>query len=207
MGALLAERHNEEVAVSPELSLLNYAESSRVGDWSLRSALVRLAQPDPLRASAVVELIRRVDAALHPHVRALQRHGVLCDRALSRQQMHGEGSEWRFDGPAEPVPDARTADLARLARTDPEVYDRALAAYESAIAEPLGDEERECLPLLAVALQLDELADVLAGWASQGFLDPPLEAVDTIGRAVHAQLEELGVPQEQGPPGRGRRSD
>lgn len=45
---------------------LGYAERPRVGQWSLRSALVRYAQPEPARAGAVLELVRRTDAALEP---------------------------------------------------------------------------------------------------------------------------------------------
>jgi hypothetical protein len=44
--------------------LLGYAERPRVGDWSLRGALVRYAQPRPALAGAVLELVRRTDGAL-----------------------------------------------------------------------------------------------------------------------------------------------
>jgi hypothetical protein len=44
----------------------DYAEKARVGDWSLRSALVRFAQPEPERAAEVLHLVRRLDAVL-PH--------------------------------------------------------------------------------------------------------------------------------------------
>ena len=47
-------------------SLIDYAERGRTGDWTLRSALVRYAQPEPARAGAVLELVRRTDAALKP---------------------------------------------------------------------------------------------------------------------------------------------
>lgn len=36
----------------------------RRDDWSLRAALVRFAQPEPVRAGAVLELVRRTDGAL-----------------------------------------------------------------------------------------------------------------------------------------------
>ncbi len=51
--------------------LADYAERPRVGDWTLRSALVRHAQRSPVAASAVLELIRRTDASLQPFRRAL----------------------------------------------------------------------------------------------------------------------------------------
>jgi hypothetical protein len=67
-GRQLAKQHESTdlsatgaVAAAP---LVHYAESTREGDWSLRSALVRLAQPEPVRAGAVLELVRRCDASL-----------------------------------------------------------------------------------------------------------------------------------------------
>lgn len=60
----------------PELArLVDFAERPRAGDWSLRSALVRYAQPAPARVSQVLELVRRIDAALGPHAKLLQRQG------------------------------------------------------------------------------------------------------------------------------------
>jgi hypothetical protein len=56
--------------------LADYAERARVGDWTLRSALVRHAQSSPVAASAVLELVRRTDHALHPHRRDLERAPV-----------------------------------------------------------------------------------------------------------------------------------
>lgn len=52
-------------------TLADYAERSRLGDWSLRSALVRYAQPEPARAGAVLELVRRTDGALKPYRKLL----------------------------------------------------------------------------------------------------------------------------------------
>lgn len=60
----------------PELArLLQFAERSREGDWSLRSALVRYAQSQPVRVSQVLELVRRIEAALHPHAKLLAARG------------------------------------------------------------------------------------------------------------------------------------
>lgn len=60
----------------PELAaLVDFAERSREGDWSLRSALVRYAQPEPERVSQVLELVRRIDFALHPHAKLLAKEG------------------------------------------------------------------------------------------------------------------------------------
>jgi hypothetical protein len=49
----------------PELAaLLDYAERPRGGDWSLRAALTRYAQPQPQRVGDLLELIRRIEFAL-----------------------------------------------------------------------------------------------------------------------------------------------
>lgn len=62
----------------PELAaLLDASERSRVGDWSLRAALCRYAQPHPGRVRDVLELVRRIDAALHPEAKRLDRQGEL----------------------------------------------------------------------------------------------------------------------------------
>ena len=60
----------------PELaSLVDFAERPRVEDWSLRSALVRYAQPQPHRASLVLSLVRRIESVLHAHAKELGRAG------------------------------------------------------------------------------------------------------------------------------------
>lgn len=60
----------------PELArLVDFAERSRTGDWSLRSALVRYAEGNPVRVSQVMELVRRIEAALHPHAKLLVAEG------------------------------------------------------------------------------------------------------------------------------------
>ena len=59
-----------------ELALLaDYSERARSGDWSLRSALVRYAQSEPMRVSQVLELVRRIDVAIHPHAKLLASEG------------------------------------------------------------------------------------------------------------------------------------
>lgn len=60
----------------PELArVLDYAERSRVGDWSLRSALCRYASPHPGRVSAVLDLVRRIEVAVHPEAKRLAKEG------------------------------------------------------------------------------------------------------------------------------------
>ena len=60
----------------PELArLVAFAERSRAGDWSLRSALTRYAQPQPQRVSDVLESVRRVESVLHPVAGRLAKEG------------------------------------------------------------------------------------------------------------------------------------
>jgi len=60
----------------PELArLLDLAERPRAANWSLRAALCRYAQPQPERVSAVLDLVRRIEFALHPHLAAVEQDG------------------------------------------------------------------------------------------------------------------------------------
>jgi hypothetical protein len=68
----------------PEIArLLDVAERSRVGDWSLRSALVRYAQAEPVRVSRVLEVVRRLEAGLKPHQKALEQHPEQADERVT----------------------------------------------------------------------------------------------------------------------------
>jgi hypothetical protein len=67
----------------PELAaLVDYAERSREGDWSLRSALCRYAQPQPQRVSAVLEVVRRIDAVVQPVSGRIAKEGPALWAAL-----------------------------------------------------------------------------------------------------------------------------
>lgn len=191
LGRRLAERHDSYAAPEPDpdRSLVNYAETARVGDWTLRSALVRLAQPEPRRVAALLELMRRLDAALHHVARLLERHTVLGDRGLTAAGVEGP--------PVDPWPDARAADLARLVAAGVDERDL-LAGYEE--RAPLDDQERLAVPVLAVAVRLESLADRLTAWALAGPEDPPVGEVDEVIGEIAARLDELGVPVETGPP-------
>jgi hypothetical protein len=60
----------------PELArVVGFAERPRRGDWSLRAALCRYAQAHPARVRDVLEQVRRVEAALHPHARRFDKDG------------------------------------------------------------------------------------------------------------------------------------
>lgn len=61
----------------PELArLVDVADAAREGDWSMRSALTRYAQPEPHRSQALLALVRRFEAALHGHERMLRSDGA-----------------------------------------------------------------------------------------------------------------------------------
>src|SRR5687767_14532214 len=62
--------------------LIDFAERPRVQDWSLRAALVRYAQGQPRRVSEVIELVRRLEFAIRPHLKSLGRDGPAVWAAL-----------------------------------------------------------------------------------------------------------------------------
>ena len=67
----------------PELArLLDFAERPRAHDWSLRAALTRYAQPQPQRVSDLLELVRRIEFALKPHTKLLEREGPALWQAV-----------------------------------------------------------------------------------------------------------------------------
>lgn len=81
--------------------LVDYAEVARDDDWSLRSALVRYAQVAPVRASAVLELVRRTDGALKPLAlhpeRATEADGPLLDVARRLDALGDVLAAWAID--------------------------------------------------------------------------------------------------------------
>ena len=75
----------------PELAdLVAYAERSRVGDWSLRSALCRYAQPQPVRVREVLELVRRIEFSLHKLNGRLAKEGPAVWDALRSGAIDGD---------------------------------------------------------------------------------------------------------------------
>jgi len=79
----------------PELArLIDFAERPRVRDWSLRAALVRYAQPEPERVNRILELVRRIEWALRPHRKAIERAGQeIWDALQARQGPRGEDAD------------------------------------------------------------------------------------------------------------------
>jgi hypothetical protein len=55
--------------------VVDFAERSRVGDWSLRSALVRYAEGQPVRVSQLLEQVRRTETAFHALGKVLEKRG------------------------------------------------------------------------------------------------------------------------------------
>jgi hypothetical protein len=83
--------------VPPELEprelamLVDFAERPRTGDWSLRSSLVRYAQSRPELVGQVIELVRRIEQALHPHAKLLASEGpALWAAQRSDEEPHSQ---------------------------------------------------------------------------------------------------------------------
>jgi hypothetical protein len=72
--------------------LVDLAERPRATGWSLRAALVRYAQPEPVRAGAILELVRRIDQAIKGHARALAADGAGVWEAVTGGTSPPEGT-------------------------------------------------------------------------------------------------------------------
>ena len=64
-----------EVRPAELAALLDLAERPRDSGWSLRAALVRYGQPEPQRTSDLMELVRRIESALRPSTKLLEKDG------------------------------------------------------------------------------------------------------------------------------------
>lgn len=74
----------------PELArLVAFAERSRTADWSLRSALCRYASPYPRQVSEVLDLVRRIEFALHPEMGRLAKEGAALWAAVEADEPAG----------------------------------------------------------------------------------------------------------------------
>jgi hypothetical protein len=117
----------------PELAaLVDFAERSRVDDWCLRAALTRYAQPQPQRASDVLEPLRRIEFALKPQLAAVAGDGAaLWDAVRSgdvgRSPLAGLlGAAAVLDG---------LGDVLAEWAADPDAHDRPDAAVDDAVAD------------------------------------------------------------------------
>jgi hypothetical protein len=122
--------------------LVDVSEWPRTGDWSLRAALVRYAQPEPQRASAVLEVVRRIEWALQPHLPRLGKEGPAVWAAVEGGAAPPEGA-----GPL--------VDLLREVRPLDELGD-VLAAWAVDISTPRPDAEVDRVTA-AVTAALDRL--------------------------------------------------
>ena len=64
-----------EIQPSELAQVVDFAERSRVGDWSLRSAQVRYAEGQPVRVSQLLEQVRRTETAFHALGKVLEKRG------------------------------------------------------------------------------------------------------------------------------------
>jgi hypothetical protein len=125
--------------------LLDFAERPRGANWSLRAALVRYAQPQPERVSEILDLVRRIEGALRPHGKRLERDGQAFWDALQAPA----GSDSSSDA---------NADLIELLRTITALDDLGdvLASWAVDIAGQRPDAEVERV-IATVAQRLDAL--------------------------------------------------
>ena len=100
----------------------------------------------------------------------------------------------------EPVAASAVLELVRRTEGALAPHRRVLERTAVAAAEP---DSPGVVDLLAVAVVLDELGDVLAQWAQdRAPADPPTSAVDDLAVRAFGRLAELGVPRETRPPRR-----
>lgn len=60
----------------PELAeLVDFPERPRTENWSLRAALTRYAQPQPMRVSRLLDVVRRIEAAFAADLAVLRSDG------------------------------------------------------------------------------------------------------------------------------------
>jgi len=121
--------------------VVDSAERSRAGDWSLRSALVRYAEGQPVRVSQVIEQVRRTETALHALSKVLVKRGPDLWAAL--------------DGGEVPADDARVIDLLRAAIELDQLGD-SMAAWADDRTGPRPDDEIDAVTA-DVARRLDDL--------------------------------------------------
>jgi hypothetical protein len=126
----------------PELAhVVDFAERSRTGDWSLRSALVRYAEGQPERVSLLIEQVRRIEGAFHALGKVLEKRGPELWAAVDATDL--------------PPEDARIVDLVRAARELDGLGD-VLAAWAEDRTGPRPDGDVDAVTA-DVAQRLDDL--------------------------------------------------
>ncbi|MEL7156310.1 MAG: hypothetical protein AAFN30_06900 [Actinomycetota bacterium] len=177
-GRELARRHQRPIPVEAPLDLVNLSERARSEGWTFRSALVRFAQPEPLRSAVIMEFIRRGEAALQP-LQSILADGRLVELARLLDSNDGHGGDASDHGDHD-----------------------ALEGYQSLV--PLTDDELAALPLVRAVLTLDDLGQTLAEWAPSAPAPGPVATVDDTLARLRTRFDDLSVPVESGPPGPGR---
>lgn len=115
----------------PELAqLIDVAERPRAGNWSLRAALTRYGQPQPQRTSNLIEVLRRIEVAVHGSLPLLQKEGPAVWAEVSSDD-------------APPAEHASMIELLRVIR-DVDVVGDALATWanDKSNARPDADIDR-----------------------------------------------------------------
>ena len=109
---------DEPITDEQRAQLVAYAEVGRVDDWSLRSALVRFAQPEPERAAALLRVVRRLDQVLPHHDRS-PHPDELLELAAELGRLADALAAWAVDVAAPPPVAAVDEATARVwARLD-----------------------------------------------------------------------------------------
>jgi hypothetical protein len=119
--------------------LLDFAERPRLEDWSLRSSLVRYAQPEPARVARLLDVVRRADAALSSNRKLFEKQGVAVWAAV-------------VDGAPTNAVDANLLGLLAAVRHLDELGD-VVAAWAVDARQPRPDAALdEATPVIAAAL-------------------------------------------------------
>ena len=71
----MVEKRRSQIVPAELGALVDFSERPRSHDWSLRAALTRYAQPQPMRVSKLLDAVRRLESALAAHTATLRRDG------------------------------------------------------------------------------------------------------------------------------------
>lgn len=82
--------------------LVDLSERPRAGGWSLRAALTRYAQPQPVRVSRLLDLVRRIEFALADRTELLRSDGAALWAAVIADETADDTADETADGSAEP---------------------------------------------------------------------------------------------------------
>lgn len=117
----MGDPRRREVQPAELAALLDLAERPREGDWSLRAALTRYAQPEPRRVSDVLDLVRRVDAVTSAEQRTIAAQGPDLWEAL-QQSLGRPGTATGLVGLLEAMVEIdRLGDALAAWATDPSI--------------------------------------------------------------------------------------